>query len=93
MKPLSAERKYILEIIEPESGCKSSLISITLGELIDTHNSAMSDLKEHGKDADYDPYVNIFCDVTDGLENTANLKIPIFRMSTLKSLLEQEQSQ
>lgn len=93
MKPLAAERKYVLEVIDPNNGCKTPLITISLGELIDTHNSTISDLKEHGKDTDYDPYVNIFCDVTDGLENTVNLEIPIFRMSSLESLISKEQVQ
>lgn len=95
MKPLKADRKYMLEVIDPETGRKTPPITIELGQLVRDHNKAMTEcIKEGSADKELDPYVNIFFDVTDGLDQADEfMTIPIFRMSTLESLINQEQVQ
>lgn len=95
MKPLASERKYLLEVIDPASGRKTPPMTMQLGELIKSHNEAIAEcVKDGSADANLDPYVNIFFDVTDGIDKTEDfMRIPIFRMSTLESLINQEQTQ
>lgn len=99
MKPLASEREYLLEIIHPETGRKTPPMTISLGELVKRHNEAIAGCQEEDEnhaDKDLDPYVNIFFDVTDGLElndQDHNKTIPIFRMSTLELFISQESVQ
>lgn len=95
MKPLASERKYMLEVIDPDTGRKTPPITIELGQLIRHHNKAMAEcIKDGTAEKELDPYVNIFFDVTDGLDQADEfMTIPIFRISTLESLLNQEKVQ
>lgn len=96
MKSLASERKYLLEVIDPKTGRKTPPMTMQLGQLVKCHNEAVTEcIKEESADADLDPYVNIFFDVTDGIDKAEDsfMKIPIFRMSTLESLINQEKTQ
>lgn len=95
--PLALEREYTIQLIDPDTGRKTMPFVCSLEDLFISHAKSQKAIWENEPERELDPYVNLLVDW--GLDPDAEdappaeelfMDIPLFRMSTLESLVKQE---